>query len=403
MRAPAGWGNNWFQPVACIVIMKMREIIHIYLDRPNTDDVNIGQIVLALANAQKEAGLVPSVWCIGCLDPKLPAVKFPFERFDLSKNSFGLDAALLTRLKELPDGTIVHLHGGFVPAFYAISRKLEQSGRNIHKVLSPHGSYNEYRLRKLSLFKRIYYYLYERKLIRDAAMVHLLGPTELNGFNFYMEKTNSSIVCLPDGESFDNKGVFPLRQHDGTKDPFVITFSGTVNIHEKGLDLLIAALSRFATEVYSSVELWVIGSGPDENALRELIRKHDLQNKVRLFGSLEAEERKEKLLQSQVFVHPSRTDVIPATLLEAASIGLPLIVTEETNLGGFVRQYESGWCLPQNTEEQLIQALHEAYLIYKTDDESYSRLHRNSFKMIREALNWNTLAKKWKEVYASIL
>jgi glycosyltransferase involved in cell wall biosynthesis len=104
-----------------------------------------------------------------------------------------------------------------------------------------------------------------------------------------------------------------------------------------------------------------------------------------------------------VFVHPSRNDVIPITLLEAASIGLPLIVSEETNLGSFVRQYESGWCLEMNTVENLVQALHEADVIYKTDDESYSRLNRNSFKMIREALNWNTLAKKWKEVYASFL
>jgi glycosyltransferase involved in cell wall biosynthesis len=218
-----------------------------------------------------------------------------------------------------------------------------------------------------------------------------------------MEKTNKSIVCLPDGEMLESGTKFPLPKHDGNKDPFVLTFSGAINIHEKGLDILLESLAKFSKAVYSPVELWVIGDGEDMEKLKDLTKTLDLGWQVKFLGDPPIDSRKQLLQQSHVFVHPSRNDVIPITLLEAASIGLPLIVSEETNLGSFVRQYESGWCLEMNTVENLVQALHEAYVIYKTDDESYSRLNRNSFKMIREALNWNTLAKKWKEVYASFL
>lgn len=382
----------------------MRRIVHIFLEGKTKGNTSIGQIVLALANAQVDAGLVPNVWRIGGdADATKPVVKFPFETFEGSPKSFALNSSLESRLHDLPDDTIVHFHGGFIPAYYTISKKLEQSGKRIHKVLSPHGSYNEYVLRQRSIFNRLYYYLFERKLIRNASMIHLIGPTEINGFNFYMEKTNKSIVCLPDGEMIESSAKFPLLVHDGSKDPFVLTFSGSINIHEKGLDILLESLAQFSKEIYSPIELWVIGDGEDKEKLKHLVKSLDLEQQVKFLGDPPIDTRKQLLQQSHVFVHPSRNDVIPNTLLEAASIGLPLIVTEETNLGAFVRQYESGWCLERNSVEGLVQALHEAYVIYKTDDESYSRLNRNSFKMIREALNWNTLAKKWKEVYASFL
>jgi glycogen synthase len=79
-----------------------------------------------------------------------------------------------------------------------------------------------------------------------------------------------------------------------------------------------------------------------------------------------------------------------------------MIVSEETNLGTFVRQYEAGWCLSRNTEEHLRQALHEAYVFYKSNAEGYASLQRRSVSMIREEFNWNTLARKWKEVYSAV-
>ncbi len=382
----------------------MKTIVHLFLAERNETHASIDQIVLTLAGAQVEAGLDTVVWQIGGTAPEfIQKYKFSLEVFAMGENAFTLNTILEERLNDLPEGTIVHLHGGFVLLYYTISKRLVKSGKKIHIVLSPHGSYNEYVLSKQSLVKRIYYYLFERIVIKNASLIHLLGPTEINGFNFYMASDNKPIVCLPDGALIENQAKVLLREFNSATDPFVLTYSGPIDIAEKGLDILIESLAKFSKGVYSPVELWIIGEGEDLEKLNRICQAHGLLEKIKFFGAQPPDRRKELLQQSHVFVHPSRNDVVAVNLMEAAAMGLPLIVSEETNLGSFVRQYEAGWCLSRNNVENLTQAFHEAYVIYTTDTDAYFRIKRNSAKMIREALSWNTLAKKWKEVYARFL
>lgn len=359
----------------------------------------VHRMVRFLAEAESRLGLDVSVWEIGTYRLTGDIEKVDHRSFGVQPNRLKISPVLRQALDALSEKSIIHFHGGFVPEYFAIARHLRKSGRKIRIVLSPHGDYSEVRLRSLSPLRKAYYYLFERPVIRLASLIHLLGPTEVNGYNFFINE-ETPFVCLPNGVANGIKAQpEPVRLRE---DPFIVTFSGELSIISKGLDLLIDAFTKFYLDVATPVELWIIGEGKDLDALKLLVDRSGIETRVKFFGKIPRKRREEIFQKTSVFICPSRNGNCSDHSLEAASVGVPMIVSEETNLGTFVRQYEAGWCLSRNTEDHLRQALHEAYVFYKSNPEGYARLQRRSVSMVREEFNWNTLARKWKEVYSAV-
>lgn len=378
----------------------MISIVHIVLNRSIPAQMPVvHRTVRFLAEAESRLGMEIRVWEIGTDLMAGDIEKVDHLSFDIQSNRLRISSALKKALDKLPENSIIHIHGGFVPEYFAISRYLRKTKRKIRMILSPHGDYSEIKLRTLSPLRRAYYYLFERPVIRLASLVHLLGPTEVNGYNFFMNE-ETPFVCLPNG--IPNGSKSPPQSNHLRQDTFIVTFSGELSIISKGLDLLIDAFTKFYLDVATPVELWIIGEGKDLDALKLLVDRSGIETRVKFLGKIPRKGREEIFQKTSVFICPSRNGNCSDHSLEAASVGVPMIVSEETNLGTFVRQYEAGWCLYRNTEEHLRHALHEAYVFFKSNPEGYSRLQRHSVNMVREEFNWNTLARKWREVYSSV-
>ncbi|MFO7258889.1 MAG: glycosyltransferase family 4 protein [Bacteroidota bacterium] len=378
----------------------MIRIVHIAMNRSTDCRLSdLRRMVNFLAEAESRLGLQVSIWEIGSSRLGVDVDGVKHRSFGIQSNRFTLSPALRKALEMLRPDSIVHLHGGFVPEFFAISRFIRKSSLKLRLVLSPHGDYSEIRLRSLSPLRKAYYYLFERPVIREASLVHLLGPTEVNGYNFFIQQ-NTPFVCLPDGIA--NGLPCHANERQPGKDPFVVTYGGDINIVARGLDLLIDAFTKFYLEVATPVELWILGQGKDLDALRLLADRAGMEKRIKFFGRLSRKKREELFCRSSVYICPSRNGNCSDHALEAAALGVPMIVSEETNLGSFVRQHEAGWCLQRNTAEHLRQALHEAYVCYKSNPAAYAKLQHRSLTMVREEFNWNTLARKWKEVYSSV-
>jgi glycosyltransferase involved in cell wall biosynthesis len=378
---------------------KMIRIVHVAMNR--TADCRLPELrrmVSFLAEAESRLGLHVSIWEIGSGRLGVDVEGVAHRSFSVQSNRLTISPALKKSLEMLPPDSIVHLHGGFVPEYFAIARFIRKSSLKLRLVLSPHGDYSELRLRSLSPLRRAYYYLFERPIIRDASLVHLLGPTEVNGYNLFIQQ-DTPFVCLPNGIS---NGFRPLGERPAGADPFVVTYSGDISIVSRGLDLLIDAFTKFYLDIATPVELWIMGHGKDLDALKLMADKAGMEKRIKFFGRLSRKRREELFNRTSVYICPSRMGNCSDHALEAAGLGVPMIVSEETNLGAFVRQHEAGWCLQRNTAEHLRQALHEAYQCYKCNSEVYARLQRRSRTMVREEFNWNTLARKWKEVYSTV-
>ncbi|MHA2939798.1 glycosyltransferase family 4 protein [Vibrio sp. RC27] len=113
----------------------------------------------------------------------------------------------------------------------------------------------------------------------------------------------------------------------------------------KGFESLIKAFIILEFEV-SNIHLTIVGDGPQQDTLLNLINEHGLQRKITLTGMLTHNEVKSILHNSDIYIQPSivdrktnQTESFGIATLEAIVVGLPVIVTDvgglpETVLGG---------------------------------------------------------------------
>lgn len=89
----------------------------------------------------------------------------------------------------------------------------------------------------------------------------------------------------------------------------------------KGLEYLIGAFERVIKEI--DARLVLVGEGPLENAIRELVRQKALQEKVRFAGFQSNPYR--YMARSSVFAFPSLSEGFGMVLVESMACGLPVV------------------------------------------------------------------------------
>ncbi len=105
--------------------------------------------------------------------------------------------------------------------------------------------------------------------------------------------------------------------------PAYILFLGRIEINQKGLDLLLAAVKKSKKDIL----LYIAGTGAEseETNLTELINTYNLQNSVRVFGRVEGERKQELLQEATALVLPSRFETFGLAALEALSQKKPIV------------------------------------------------------------------------------
>lgn len=94
---------------------------------------------------------------------------------------------------------------------------------------------------------------------------------------------------------------------------------------EKGHDLTIRAFSELVAD-HPDSELHVIGSGPEEHALKDLACRLAVADRVRFHGQLS--NPFPAMAQCDCFVLASRWEGFPLAVVEALSLGLGVVVTD---------------------------------------------------------------------------
>ena len=112
----------------------------------------------------------------------------------------------------------------------------------------------------------------------------------------------------------------------------VISMVSRIDIQQKGLDLLV----KIAANIPDDWEIRLAGSGPDENKLRNLISQMNVNNKLKLTGSLTDEQLAIHYQTSSIFMMTSRWEGLPLVIGEAMSFGLPVISMNNTGAQEFL-------------------------------------------------------------------
>jgi glycosyltransferase involved in cell wall biosynthesis len=146
-----------------------------------------------------------------------------------------------------------------------------------------------------------------------------------------LDRAKSTIIMnAVDEERFaaSSKTSVAVAQRDQEK--FVMMYHGTLTgIY--GLDLAIEAFAQAHTEM-PGAELWILGSGPEKDALNNLAQARGLGSKVKLVGQVPAPEIPGWLSQCDAGILPIRRDVFldfafPNKLPEFVIMGKPVLVS----------------------------------------------------------------------------
>jgi glycosyltransferase involved in cell wall biosynthesis len=154
-------------------------------------------------------------------------------------------------------------------------------------------------------------------------------------------------------------------------------------IPRKGLDYLLDAVAR-ASAGQSGIRLTLVGSGPEEQALRA--RAARLGIDVEFRGFVDQPALPAVYREADVFAFPTLDDPFGIVLLEAAAAGLPLVASPYAGAtGDLVRHGEQGFIVaPQDVE-----GMAEAFLALARDPALRRRLgkaaHRGTLARTPEA------------------
>ena len=127
---------------------------------------------------------------------------------------------------------------------------------------------------------------------------------------------------------------------------------------EKGFDLLLEAFAVVLRR-YPTADLVILGQGIEEKRLLDQREKLGLRACVRFPGY--AAEPTSWFRGANLFVIPSRHDAFPNVLLEAASVGLPIVMTPcSPGITGFFRGQPGLWLSPEISSNVLADSILDA-------------------------------------------
>lgn len=190
----------------------------------------------------------------------------------------------------------------------------------------------------------------------------------------------------------ESEPVMPVQLGPNSGNPFLLGVAQ--HRKNKNLDLLIRAYAqlREGQQLVPDTKLLLVGSnGPETDALYQLVQTLNLQGQVRFLSGLSDGELRWLYEHAQLFVMPSSTEGFCLPLVEAQSLGCPVVCSDIPIFHEIASPHCRYFSLAEAPLSNLIQAM-EYILAQPTQRESY----------INPAFLKKTVAQHYLELYSLV-
>ena len=225
-------------------------------------------------------------------------------------------------------------------------------------------------------FKRNYHFIFQnsddmttfvsKKLVaRSHASIIQGSGIDMNHFSFQPRNTSNKLIFLFASRLVRSKGIIEYFE-----------------------------ASRILALKYPDIEFHIAGSfdltDPDSITQSEF---HELQScqAITYLGSLAFHEMKGCLDASSILVLPSYGEGLPKIALEAASSGMPLIMTNATGSRDCIEEGINGFLVDPKSSSHLVDAMEK--FVLKRD--LINRFGKNSFLLAKEHFSIELIAEKY--------
>jgi glycosyltransferase involved in cell wall biosynthesis len=176
-----------------------------------------------------------------------------------------------------------------------------------------------------------------RPLLARARRLIALAHFEIDFWSKQLGLPGDRFVCIPNGADLPQLTRSPASP---SADRQLIASVGRLERY-KGHHRIVAALP-YILEACPNVHLWIAGVGPYDSTLRDLAKnlKVDKHVEIRAVPASERAKMAEELSQAALVVLLSEYETHPVAVLEALTLGRPVLVAATSGLGELA---ERGW------------------------------------------------------------
>ena len=271
---------------------------------------------------------------------------------------------------------------------------------NVPYFYTTHGSLDPTRLQAKRFAKWLFLRLFERKMIRHAAGMHASSVAEIDHQRRQRARPEQ-IRHIPPAflpiEHVDKYECCAWRSRLGLPEHVpIVLFMGRLE-WTKGLDLLIPACASLARD---GLDFHLVVAGDDygyKQAAEKLVEDHVLGDRVHFIGFVSGRQKATVLRSADLFALTSWSEGCPTAVLEAASVGLPLLLTNPCNLPEVAR-YSAGALLPTKVPE-ISEALGEMIGF----EEERREMGRNANTMVSGHFSHDRIAEQYEDWYEAVL
>jgi glycosyltransferase involved in cell wall biosynthesis len=290
---------------------------------------------------------------------------------------------------------IVHFHSMYVLPNALLAFLLRRQG--IPYAVTPNGNCSTELLRRRWYLKLPYKYLLERPYLNRARVIHSVGDTQqIRDYGVVVP-----IVTAPNG--IDRKEI-PLSgsanpilaARPDWQDRTIFCYVGRLDLPQKGLDLL---LEGFAKALQCNPNLGLVLVGPDwkgyKAKLVHLARSLLISHAVYFAGPAYQKTKFDFISSADFFVHTSRWEGLPFSVLEALACGKPCLVSAAANPCGLIGAYKAG----KEVELVAVDIANTIVEMAQTEKMQRAAMSKEAHKLVDLELQWPTIAKRVTDAY----
>lgn len=263
---------------------------------------------------------------------------------------------------------------------------------NIPYIIVPRCQMTENYLKNKRFKKKVASILLFNRFAKKALAVQFLSKQEKRDSEAYY--SGKSFIA-PNGIELKNKKA------DVNSKPVIGTFIGRYSIWQKGLDMLLEAVQNKKVRLEEKgilIRLY----GPNDrtsfpNEVKKLVSEKALEGIVSVHGPVFDKEKEDVLLSSNFFIHTSRFEGMPMSVLDALSYGIPCLVTQGSNMREDIDIFNAGWGA-DNSVESIKQTLDT---LCDTIDEL--REKGENARDLAAKYSWDSIAKDCHDVYSNFI
>ena len=227
----------------------------------------------------------------------------------------------------------------------------------------------------------------ERRVLGAYQHIITVSPSVRQAVERRIGKSDVHIDCVVNGVDARYFQTTPLE------DSFIL-YLGRLDIHTKGIDLLLEAFARLAPD-YPEIKLKLVGRGDAAQLERvgRLIEACDVRDRVEAVGAVSEAEKTELLSRALFSCVPSRYEGWGMTAVEAAASAKAVVGTRIDGLRDAIVDGETGLLVEPQSPEAI-----EAGMRRLLDDDALRlRLGTKGREWARQ-FDWDQLAQQQEAV-----